>query len=139
MFKEYQSVADNEMKDCSCLDVVDLSDPNEQIKPGDILLYGGHAMMVEASDPEFMGKLTNPTNHGMQCRNKMSARLEIHLTCSEDNIRPNDLKFSINHASDSFGGIGPSSMNYGDYEGIRGYSMKGTGVQFRLSKRLKAK
>ncbi len=116
------AVADKE-ENCSCMDVVDLSDPDEQIKPGDILLYGGHAMMIEASDPEFMGKLTNPTLQTTECsRNKEACEREIKTKCSEDNIRPNDLKFSINHASDSFGGIGPSSMSYGDYEGVRGYS-----------------
>lgn len=118
------AVADQD-EDCSCLDVVDLSDPDEQVKPGDMLLYGGHVMMIDASDPNFMGKFTNPTLETTECSgNNEACDREIKAKCSEDNIKPDDVKFSINHASDSFGGIGPSSMNYGDYEGVRGYSAK---------------
>ncbi len=101
---------------CSCMNVVDLSDPNEKLKPGDILLYGGHAMMIEAADEDFMGKLTNPTLP-QGCGNNVNACIDqIKDKCSVENINPNDLQFRINHASDSFGGIGASSMNYADYQ-----------------------
>ena len=107
--------------DCSCMDTVDLSNPNEHIKPGDILLYDGHAMMIEATARDFMGELTNPTLSEQDCStNENECLAEIEKICSEENVEPNDLQFVINHSDDVLGGIGPTIMNYADYRVFSG-------------------
>ena len=111
------SEAADDSGSCSCMDVVDLSDPNEKIKAGDVLLFGGHAMMVESSsDPDFMGKFSNPRLAKCNGENRGLCVNEIKRKCSENRIGMDSLNFRINHASDSFGGIGASKMNYSDYE-----------------------
>ena len=102
---------------CSCMDVVDLSNPEEEIKPGDILLEGGHSSIIETSDQNFMGNLTNPVLSN--CKDNESCLANIQEKCSENILMPSDLRFSINHSSDIAGGIGPASMNFENYKNTR--------------------
>ena len=111
---------------CSCMDTVDLRNPDEQIKPGDILLYATHAMMIEASANDFMGEFTDPilSEQNFSAQSCIASEndciSEIDEQCFEDNIEPSDFKFSINHSDDVLGGIGPVTMKYEDYRIISG-------------------